>query len=291
MPSKALRVSRVPVCAVAGLLAATVLTGCGLDGGDGGKDAARPHDENRQQSPGQVVRATNVKTSEAGSARVRITTTASAKGKSETVTGKGVLDFRGGESRMTLGQAGQRLEQRVVDRTLYQKPPKGEGGLPDGKSWMKIDLERLRTSGASAGTQVSDPADSFAYSKSLSGQDVKKVGEERVGGVRTTHYRVAVDIDKLAKGDAEQKKRLHEQLGDTVPMDLWIDGKGVTRRQQVEMGVRTRAKGEASGSAEVKAKVVMDFSDFGTAVDVDAPAASDTVDVTDKVVKESHRKA
>ncbi|MFB8212691.1 hypothetical protein [Streptomyces sp. NPDC056010] len=284
------RGTKVAAYGVAGLLAVAALAGCGSDDkGDAAKDA-KPSGAGKtaDSSPSQVVQATNKKTTEAGSARVKITTSVTAKGQSQTVTGSGVMDFEDGESKLTMEQSGQRLEQRVVDKMIYQKPPKGEGGLPGGKSWMKIDMEKLRTSGAAGSSQVSDPTDSFAYSKSLSEKDVKKVGTENLGGVATTHYKVDLDIDKLAKGDAAQARKLREQLGETVPVDLWVDGKGLMRRQQIEIAAQPAGGAKDSGSAnQGKAKVVMDFSDFGTDVDVDAPSAGDTVDVTDKVVKQA----
>ncbi|MGW7072347.1 hypothetical protein ACWGII_25240 [Streptomyces sp. NPDC054855] len=286
------RASRLAILGSAGLLGATALTGCG-SGDDGGQDS-RSAGEDESKSPAQVVQATNDKTSQAGSAQVKVVTTASSGGRSETVEGAGVMDFGDGKSRVELGQEGRRIEQRIVDKVLYQKPPKGSGGLPGGKAWMKIDLKRLQAAGGAGGAEVNDPADSFAYTKSLSEKDVKKVGQERVGGVKTTHYRVAVDVDKLAKGSPEQEKRLRQQLGDTLPMDLWIDGKGLTRRQQMELSMPGEGGGgtsKASSGGKVKAKVVMDFSDFGTDVAVEAPKAADTVDVTSKLIKQGKQKA
>lgn len=292
MASVKFRVSKAAVGGVAGVLAAAVLTGCGSD--DKAGSAAEPSRSGggAERSPSQVVQATNANTTKAGSARVKITTSVSADGRSQTVKGSGVMDFDGGKSRLTLEQGGQRLEQRVVDQVIYQKPPEGEGALPEGKSWMKIDLRKLRDSGAAGSSDVNDPSDSFAYSKSLSEKDVKKVGKEKVGGVETTHYRVDLDIDKLAKGDAKQARKLREQLGTSVPVDLWIDGKGLTRRQQIEMTAQPTGGSKASGSAEHgKAKVVMDFSDFGTDVTIGTPASGDTVDVTDKIVKQTQQKS
>ncbi|MEV6758507.1 hypothetical protein [Streptomyces sp. NPDC051214] len=291
------RASRLALLGSAGLLGATALTGCGS--GDDGDESSRSAGEERAKSPAQVVQATNDKTSEAGSAQVKVVTTASSGGRSETVEGSGVMDFGDGKSRIELGQQGQRIEQRIVDKVLYQKPPKGSGGLPGGKTWMKIDLKRVQAAGGTGGTEVSDPADSFAYTKSLSEKDVKKVGQEQVGGVKTTHYRVAVDVEKLAKGSPEQQKMLRQQLGDTLPMDLWIDGKGLTRRQQMELSMTGEGGGGASKASsggkvseeKVKAKVVMDFSDFGTDVAVKAPEAADTVDMTSKVIKQGKQKA
>jgi hypothetical protein len=291
MLSATTRTFRLALLSSAALLGATALTGCG-SGGDGGQ-GARSEGKDNSQSAAQIVRATNAKTSKAGPAQMKLTSTATSGGRSETIKGKGVMDFENGASRVELGQEGQRIEQRIVDKVLYQKPPKGSGGLPAGKEWMKIDLKRLQAAAGPGGSQVSDPADSFSYSKSLSEKDVKKVGRAQVGGVQTTHYRVAVDVEKLAKGSSEQQKKLRQQLGDTLPMDLWIDSKGLTRRQQFEMSMAGKGEGGTSktAAAKVRAKVVMDFSDFGSDVSVKAPEAADTADMTSKVIKEGEQKA
>ncbi|WP_367038245.1 hypothetical protein [Streptomyces sp. Je 1-332] len=283
-----MRGSKTAAFGVAGLLAATVLTGCGSEGsgddtGSGSGKKTEGAKGGGEKSPSQVLQATNEKTADAGSARLKISTMVSTNGKSETVTGSGVMDFGGGTSKLTMGQQGKKVEQRVVDKVLYQKPPKGKAQLPDGKPWLKIDLERLQASGVAGTDQASDPSDSFAYSKSLSDKGVKRVGEEEIGGVRTTHYRVSLDIDKLAQGDQKEADKMREQLGDSVPVNMWVDDKGLTRRMQLEMSAKN---GKGSGGKD-KVKVVMDFSDFGTNVDVDVPPSSDTADVTDKVIKES----
>ncbi|WP_406155055.1 hypothetical protein [Streptomyces canus] len=123
---------------------------------------------------------------------------------------------------------------------------------------------------------MSDPANSFAYTKSLSEKDVRKVGEETVHGVSTMHYRVDVDLSKLAEGDSAQERELRAQLGDDVPVDLWIDEDGLTRRQQIRMTVKDTAQTGGTGARQAQAKVVMDFSGFGTDVEVAAPPATAT---------------
>ncbi|NEB74646.1 hypothetical protein G3I40_05280 [Streptomyces sp. SID14478] len=285
------RASRKTVYGVAGLLAAAALAGCGSGEDKGADKSQESTTSSAQRSPTQVVQATNEKTTQAGSARVKMTSTVAAEGKSETVTGAGVMDFAQGTSQLTLGQAGKRLEQRVVDKTLYQKPPKGEGKLPGGKTWIQIDLKKLAASGAAGSDQASDPADSFAYSKSLSRKDIKKIGKENVAGADTTHYRVTLDIDKLAQGDAQKAKKLRQQLGESVPVDLWIDDKGLTRRQQMEMTVKAPKSGSSPAQSQGKLKTVMEFSDFGTDVNVSKPAASDTADMTDKLIQQGSQKA
>ncbi|MER8009498.1 hypothetical protein [Streptomyces sp. NPDC094149] len=235
------------------------------------------------------MQATNAKTTQAKTARITLSTTVAAGSDDETITGSGVLDLRDGTSRMRMGEGSKQLEQRVVDHVLYEKPPAASGQLPKGKSWMKVDLRRLDTSRSGGGAAMSDPADSFAYTKSLSEKDVRKVGEGTVNGVSTTHYRAALDLSELAKGDSARERELRDRLGDSVPVDLWIDEDGRTRRQQIQMTVKNSARSTGSSAfpRQTHAKVVMNFSDFGTAVDVTAPPAGQTVDVTAKVSQQA----
>jgi hypothetical protein len=284
-----LRTSRIAALGAGGVVSVALLTGCGDDGagGTGSADASAAQGRS-ERSPAQVVQATNKKTTQAKTARIKLATTVAAGGDSETITGSGVLDLQDGKSQMRMGQGGRQLEQRIVNQVLYQRPPAGSGQLPDGKSWMKVDLRRLNASQGTGGPAMSDPASSFAYTKSLSEKDVRKVGEEDLNGVSTTHYRVDLDLSKLARGDSAQERELRAQLGDSVPVDLWIDEDGLTRRQQLRMTVKDTAQSGGSGTSarQAQAKVVMDFSDFGTDVDVAAPAPADTVDVTGKLSRQ-----
>jgi LppX_LprAFG lipoprotein len=285
-----LRTSRLAALGTGGAVSLALLTGCGDDAASGAGSADRSAAQGQPEpSPAQVVQATNKKTTQAKSARVKLATTVAAGGDSETITGSGVLDLQDGTSRMRLGQGGQQLEQRIVNQVLYQKPPGASGQLPKGKSWMKVDLQRLNRSQGTGGPAMSDPANSFAYTKSLSEKDVRKVGDETVNGVSTTHYRVDLDLSKLSEGDSAQERKLRAQLGDDVPVDLWIDEDGLTRRQQIRMTVKDTAQtgGTGTSARQAQAKVVMDFSGFGAQVDVAAPPSADTVDMTDQVSRQS----
>jgi hypothetical protein len=284
-----LRTSRSAAPGAGGVVSVALLTGCGDDAASGAGSEDRSASQGQpQSSPAQVVQATNKKTTQARTARIKLATTVAAGGNSETITGSGVLDLQDGTSRMRMGQGGRQLEQRIVNQVLYQKPPAASGQLPEGKSWMKVDLQRLNRS-QGTGPSMSDPANSFAYTKSLSEKDVRKVGDEPVNGVSTTHYRVDLDLSKPAEGDSAQERKLRAQSGDDVPVDLWIDEDGLTRRQQIRMTVKDTAQtgGAGTSAQQAQAKVVMDFSGFGTEVDVAAPPSADTADVTDKVSRQS----
>ncbi|MDQ0992449.1 hypothetical protein QFZ74_003677 [Streptomyces sp. V3I7] len=109
---------------------------------------------------------------------------------------------------------------------------------------MKFDLSAAGADEAlneqlKAGQAEQNPA---AESTFLTGsKDVKKVGEETVEGVRTTHHRGTVSLDAVAasiKGKSKAVRELREKsveqykkLGlDQMAMDIWIDGDSHTKQ-------------------------------------------------------------
>ncbi|MFI1418148.1 hypothetical protein ACH4VX_09155 [Streptomyces sp. NPDC020731] len=283
MRSRVMKAGAITVAAVMG----SVLTGCG-DGNeptgakDGGSPSASRNDEDRDTT---AVRAAYDKTAEAESARMTVRMKLAAEGETVTSDGKGVLDLAEGDSVMTITAQGESLEQRVVDEVLYQKTPGRDA--PGGKPWAKIDLRKVAAQEGVNNQRIGDPARTAAYAKAITDKDVTEVGTEKIDGVNTTHYRVSVDVTRLPGGD-----RMREQLGPTLPMQVWLDDEGRLRRQQMDMTVRTAASASAkpdTGAApqQLKMSTVMEFSDFGTEVDAEAPPAGQVADMTDKALQQS----
>ncbi|MET9394526.1 hypothetical protein ABZY20_29685 [Streptomyces sp. NPDC006624] len=283
------RSSRVGALGVAGILAGTVLVGCG-DGGSGDAAAgssAKPGAGAREEGT-RAVRSAYDRTAEEDTARVKLRVRTSAEGTSQTADGQGAIDLADGDSVMSLTVQGQRIEQRVVDQVLYQKLP--EGRAPGGKPWIRIDLgEVAKQQGAGDGS-MSDPAQSAAYAKAISDEDVTEKGTATVGGVRTIRYRVSLDVSELPNGDT-----LRQQVGPTLPMDVWLDDEGRMRRQQVEMTLKgTASPRQSSGTAssapqQVTVRTVMEFTGFGTRVEADAPPAGQVTDMTGELLEQGER--
>lgn len=280
---------RVVATAVAGGLVAVTLAGCGGDSSGGEKSAGGRGADGVEQST-RAVQATHRKTADAKTAKITLATEIKGGGEQASADGAGVIDLVDGSSDITIAAEGQELKQRTVDGTLYQQPPPGAGsGLPKGKTWMKFDIEKLarsQGSGAAGGGQVSDPAASFTYTKGISDKEVKKVGPATIDGERTTHYKVTVDVDALARDNAQQAEQLKQQLGATLPLDIWLDDEGRLRQQKVELTVKP-PEGGTEGPGQVSVVTTLKLGDFGTDVDVSAPAAADTVDMTDKLTGNS----
>lgn len=100
------------------------------------------------------------------------TTQGDVAGQSIKGNGSGIVQFKPAKAQLNLkmSAAGQEIAiDEVMDgTTMYMKLPKqAMAGVPGGKSWIKLDLDK-----ASGGA--------------LSG--AKEVGKERIGGDQTTRY-------------------------------------------------------------------------------------------------------
>ncbi|MFE5190363.1 hypothetical protein [Streptomyces sp. NPDC056628] len=281
------RGARASAIGTAVLLGSVVLTACGGDSEpEAGKPAAAGESDGGRQQGTQAVRGAYDKTAEADTAKMTVKVRAAAEGKTVSSDGKGAIDFEDGESTMTVTAAGRTVEQRVVDQVLYQKVP---GQKKDGKAWMKIDLRKVAEQQGADPGQIGDPAQSAAYAKAISDDDVRKAGSEKINGVDTVRYDVSVDVSRLPGGE-----RLRDQVGPTLPMRLWLDDDGRIRRQQIDMTVKTPASAEpgAGGSSQqVKVSTVTEYTDFGTDVGAEAPPAGQVADVTGQVARQGQKQS
>lgn len=288
MRNRGMKASAIGVAAIMG---SVVLTGCGGDDGPKSEKAGAVSNASggagAQEQGTTQVRAAYDKTAEAGTAKMTINLKLSAQGESLTTDGKGALDFEEGDSLMTVTAEGKSIEQRVVDQVLYQKVPGQK--VQGGKTWMKIDLKKAAQSQGVNGQQIGDPAQTASYAKAITDKDVTKIGEEKIDGVGTTHYKVSVDVADLPNGT-----QMRRQVGPTLPMHIWLDGDGRLRRQRIDMTVKTPvsagAKPDNSASPQqIKMTMVMNYSDFGTEVEAEAPPAGQVADVTDEAMKQGQK--
>ncbi|WP_395570302.1 hypothetical protein [Streptomyces sp. BK79] len=292
MRSRGMKAGAIVVAAVVG---SVVVTGCG-DGGGGGESKAQgagasagASKSGAQEQGTTEVRAAYDKTAQAKSARMTIKMNLSAEGKAITSDGEGVLDMAEGNSVMTVTAQGKSIEQRVVDQVLYQKVP-GEKA-PGGKPWIRIDLKKVAQQQGLSNQQIGDPAQTAAYAKAITDKDVTKVGTEKIDGVDTTHYRVSVDVAELPGGE-----QMSKQLGPTMPMQVWLDDEGRLRRQQIDMTVKAPASASAKPDSsaapqQLKMSTVMQFSDFGTEVDAQAPPSDQVADMTGQALQGSQQQS
>ncbi|MFH8471243.1 hypothetical protein [Streptomyces sp. NPDC018000] len=153
-----------------------------------------------------------------------------------------------------------------------------------GKHWINYgyaDLAKLAgASGEAMKQQMQNTTPDQGVKSLLASGDVKKVGQEDVRGVATTHYSGTVDVAELtAKNselDADQVAQLKKQLSDvgitTEKIDIWVDKNDLLVKKTERGKMKT---GELNST--------LYYSDYGTKVSVEKPPAGDTVDFTDLV--------
>jgi hypothetical protein len=199
-----------------------------------------------QLTPTASVRQAANKTTAATSAHVTFNASGSLGGENESLTGSGDFDNANhrGSFHVDVPEYGS-VDLILDGKTAYLSAPFLKTFLPAGKTWLKFN-GKTRTS-ALPKSIPQNPNQALARLKKLA--NVRKVGEETIDGVTTTHYH--------GVGRAEHGT-----------FDVWIgNDDGYVRR------VRAGADGNKANGA-----VVVTLSDFDEPVSVTAPPASETAD-------------
>ncbi|MFD2419358.1 hypothetical protein [Amycolatopsis pigmentata] len=279
------------VLAMAGLVA----TACTNNNTPSGSPAAQPD----SGTSDQVVAAAYDRTTAAKTAKTTITTEIGTGGQKVPVNASGVIDFAGPSADLTENMGLGSMEVRFLNGLVYaQLPPQLAQRMGAGKPWSSLDLNRIAQQqyGASlADLQSSlpgDPTDTLGYLRGA-GDQVTKVGQETVDGVQTTHYNVTLDLDKAAANQSPQReqavRKLEQQLGThTVPAQVWIDDQGRLRKMTFTETMANPPSRPNGQSGPITIDVTEVLSDFGIPVNVTAPPADQTTDVTDQVLKGGH---
>ena len=209
-----------------------------------------------------------------------------------TVKGGGVTDFSGAASSLTIGTPGMGdLQMRQVGETVYVKLPDEFAAQTSGsKPWVRVDLDALygRQYGSAPvqGGASGDPTRQLEYLRGVS-ESVGKIGEERVRGVPTTHYEAVVDLNREDAGqDAgveEANQELVKGLGTSrLPVEVWVDEENRVRRYALDVSVpmpeNAASRDVSRGDDRLRTRMVIEYYDFGTPVDVQAPPLDQTID-------------
>lgn len=264
--------------ATGAVLAALVL-------GEGAVSCSQGTGQSPEMTPAAAVAKAAANTEDITSLHYRMTGRVPEEGR---VTAEASMSMKplAMSMRMTAADSGADgpVEMRVVDGAMYVG-----GGKPDpemdGKSWIKFDTSAPEAGTGSAGDPFADSQadrNPAAESTFLTGsKNVKKVGDETVEGVKTTHYKGSVTLDSLRKTlkgedkavreQREKSLRQYEKMGvDALTMDAWIDGEHRTRQFRLR---GTADKGPLD--------MTITFLDYNKPVTVKAPPAKDTADLAE----------
>jgi hypothetical protein len=274
---------RTTVAVAAGSAMALTLTGC-LGSGDGSEDSRTIN-----LSAGTALVKASQKTGQADSFEADLTISDGGNGGT-TIRGSGdvrlrpTLAFTATLDQLRVG--GQALpgagsQAILVDGTLYAKVPRLAQFATGGKPWLRLNVDRAGQRAGFGFDEITDavqrvnPAE---QTKMFTGsKDARRVGEEKVEGVRTAHYTGTVTLqDALNRLDPQTRdkvRRWHGGGADRLAFDIWIDGDNLPRKLVV--------KGTADGRDTSTVTVL--YRDYGKKVTVNAPPADQVGDVTDQV--------
>jgi hypothetical protein len=277
---------------------ALAFAACGGGGGDSeGHGAATAGGD----TAASVLAAAATSAADAGSSRVTFTITTQIPQQEAPITfkGEGEFDYVQQIGKVTYDfsellaasglDAGNEPAQVIVDKTtFYMKFPLLTGLIPEGKPWIKFDLEAI---GQEQGLDLSqlqqlnqgDPSQILGYLRGAG--TVEDLGTETIDGVETTHYRAIVDLDRVvSQAPAELRPQvqkqidlLKEQSGITeLPIEVWVDADGLPRRVTYSFDLSL-----TDPESKTSTILTMDFADYGLDVTVEPPPASEVTDVTE----------
>lgn len=166
--------------------------------------------------------------------------------------------FEDGEMELTVDVQGQSLDLRMVDGLIYVSGPPV---TPAGK-WLEADPQDPKDPMAQqfAGlTRSGDLNTTFdAFEAGL--REVEHVGEEEIDGENTHHYLFTVDAAKAAEAQGQAPV---PGTPEEITYDVWLTEDDLMRRVAFELG---------------PVKAVIDATEWGEPVDVEAPPAGDIVE-------------
>jgi hypothetical protein len=235
------------------------------------------------------------KTAQSESARVEFTATMNMDGVGGMAfSGSGVFDGRSRSGalnmRFQLPSATQ-AQLGGVDPSM-QMIMDGRSGLVmyvrsplfarvAGNKWIKVDMAKLAQKEgidlqALMNANQADPSQTLDMLKASA--DAHPIGYDHVRGVFTTHYKLNVDLGRLAKEHKELRKTLDAMRKLTgvssYPAEAWIDDAGRVRRMKIDMSLNTPVGGAFTMS------MTEDLYAFGIKVDVRPPASSQVLDAS-----------
>ncbi|MFJ9802303.1 hypothetical protein [Streptomyces wuyuanensis] len=284
------------------LTAVAVVVGvAGCQDGDGGaKKKAAGSPQSAVQSQGEitkVIQAAYRKTSDAKSAKVRMTMTMPAGlegGGTMEMSGvqgwdPGVLDVTMKGSMLTAGDpdAPSQVRMVMVDEAMFMEMGAKQAAEMDGKRWMKLDLKAAAEASGDKALQKQitgsmenlnqDPAQQLALL--LGSPNIKHIGAEKVDGVEAQHYKGTLTLQEMVDANksfdvlsAEDREKLVANVKKSgitgYDTEVWVNEDDYPVKMVVGMKM-----------PQGTMKMTANYSDYGSAATVEAPPAKDTFDL------------
>jgi hypothetical protein len=195
------------------------------------------------------------------------------------IKGEGDLKLGGSDPAISMDMdagAQGKMGMVLLDGVLYIKLPAGMS--PSGKPWIKIDSKDKSNPMAQALGSLTDQMRQNADPRAALEQfkdagTIESSGEEDLNGESTTHYKIKVDVQKLAENqkDATLKAAMQDAIKSGLkdfPVELWVNDDDLPVRMVIEMPTADPTSGKS-----VPVKVQVDYTKWGEPVDIQAPPA------------------
>jgi hypothetical protein len=230
------------------------------------------------QAASDPVLAAARKTATARSSTFQLSITTSIAGQRATMSGSGAQ--RGTDVKLTMRTSAAgiaiRFDAVLVQEgggyVMYMRSPAFQAQLPNGKTWLRIDLQK---EGANLGIDLSSIMSSSQTIAPLEKGLVStaRLGREIVAGRSTTRYRALIDVHRAARALPAYGKQVAAieratgvRLG-RANYDVWIAGDGRIRRLRYSTPT-------AAGGVHGTAVSTLTFLSFDVPVSIAAPPRS-----------------
>ena len=186
-----------------------------------------------------------------------------------TLTGTSTPDGRSGVMSMEVPSLGTYVDMELVNGRMFAR-------RSGASRWLACSL-----SSSTAPAMTGTGADALAYLRLMPGATgpVRVLGHATIDGVKTTHYRVDIDVAQAAeaaaaRGDISVDQSQLDQLKQvgitTLPVDAWLDEQNALRQfafsmhfQGLSMSMKMRIRGTETVPT-VTAPAPTDVTDFGS---------------------------
>ncbi|MCL7376342.1 hypothetical protein [Streptomyces sp. 35G-GA-8] len=242
-----------------------------------------------------VITAAFKKTSEAKSAKVRMTMSMPAgTGAAGNMEMNGVMGWDPTVMDMTMdgsalaadASAPDKIRMVWVNNVMYMDMGADAAKEMDGKRWMKLDLGAVAEASGDEAAQKQlagglenmnqDPAQQLALL--LDSPNLKHLGSEKVDGVQAEHYKGTLTLDELVKSQgsldvlsAKERADLLDSMKKSglkgYDTEVWVNEDDYPVKMDVGMDT---AQGDIN--------ISMHYSDYGAKAQVQAPPAGETFD-------------
>jgi hypothetical protein len=292
----------VALTAAASLLA---LTGCASSGAGSGPTAASTPNA---ATPLQLIRAAYTTTAAAKTARLAIITDIKGVGDPAPTTVSIAEDFAHDRLAEIVPFDADSFETRLIGRDVYVKLPKEQSTSTDSSSdvphitkpWVHISIPRTDDSWFGLFSvlrgSVTDPTQ---YVKLLTdaSSSVTRLGTDVVRGQQSTHYRLNLDADEIAKLDQATGTCEASSTETATPVDVWLDRQGRLTRMKtsrtfppasgkVWSSLPTDVPGSSPSPETPTMTTTIEVYDYGADLQVTPPPTDQVQDVTKYIPKD-----